>query len=105
MAKSPDVPDGVHELVRALAEGDGCVLDRSGRVIGSVGGSVAAASKLLDRPGEQILCYYPDGKVRVWADRNARDTDAALARYSNPYYRASQKLTATGYNLVNLGGL
>jgi len=97
--------DGNHELVRGIAGSDGEVLDRHGRVCGSVGGPVAMASKFLDHPGEQVLTYHPDGCVRIWADRDARDTDEALARYRNPFYEANQRLTGVGYNLVNLGGL
>jgi hypothetical protein len=97
--------DGRHELVRGIAEGDGAVIDRAGRAIGKVGGHVAMASKFMDHPGEQILCYYADGTIRVWADRNAKDTPAARARYSHPFYQANRRLTATGYNLVNLGGI
>jgi hypothetical protein len=97
--------DGVHELVRGLAEGDGSVLDATGRPIGNIGGHVALASHFLDRPGEQVLAYYPDGTLRIWSDRHARDSEAAQARYSNPFYRANQRLTATGYNLINLAGL
>jgi hypothetical protein len=97
--------DGTHELVRGIAEGNGSVIDRTGNVIGAVGGHVAMASKFLDRPGEQVLCYYPDGTIRVWADRNAKDAPAARARYSHRFYEANRRLTATGYNLVNLGGI
>jgi hypothetical protein len=97
--------DGVHELVRGLAEGNGDVLDNKGRIIGNINGSAAIASKLLDHPGEQILCYQPDGTVRIWADRNAVDTPEALKRYKNPFYKANQKLTATGYNIINLAGI
>jgi hypothetical protein len=97
--------DGVHELVRGVAEGDGSVIDRTGASIGTVGGHIAMASKFMDRPGEQILCYYPDGTIRIWVDANANDTASARARYSHRFYRTNQKLTATGYNMVNLGGI
>ena len=97
--------DGVHELVRGIAEGDGFVVDRVGKIIGNVDGHVAMASKFLDRPGEQMLCYREDGTIRIWADRSAQDTAAAKARYTHRFYRANQKLTATGYNIVNLGGI
>ena len=97
--------DGVHELIRALTGGDGKVLDRTGRVVGQVRGSAAMGSKFLDRPGEQVLTYDADGVVRVWADRNAADNPAARRRYRHPFYAANQRLTACGYNLVNLGGL
>jgi hypothetical protein len=97
--------DGVHELVRGLAEGDGSVLDRTGKPLATIGGHIAIASKFMDLHGEQVLAYHPDGTIRIWADRNAADTPAAKARYSQPFYRANQRLTATGYNLINLGGL
>ena len=63
------------------------------------------ASKFMDLPGEQVLCYYPDETIKIWADKNAGDSYIAKMRYSNPYYIAAQKLTANGYNLVNLGGV
>lgn len=97
--------DGTHELVRGLAEGNGEVIDRKGQVIGHVDGSVAIASKFMNHPGEQILSYSRDGLIRVWADRNAKDNGQALERYKHPFYQANQRLTATGYNVVNLGGL
>jgi hypothetical protein len=33
------------------------------------------------------------------------DTPSAKARYAHPAYGLNQRLTAVGYNLVNLGGL
>jgi hypothetical protein len=97
--------DGLHELVRGLTGGDGAVLDRKGRVLGQVAGSVAAVGKLLDLPGEQVLTWQKDGTIRLYAARTAADTPAAQKRYAHPYYQAAQRLSATGYNLVNLGGL
>jgi hypothetical protein len=97
--------DGRHELVRGAPSGDGEVLSHRGERIGSVGGAVALASKFLDLPGEQLLSYHADGTLRIWADPEARDSPAALARYAHPFYALNQRLTATGYNQVNLGGL
>ncbi len=59
----------------------------------------------MNLPGEQILYYYPDGTIKIWADRNAKDSKIALKRYRSPYYMLAQKLTASGANKVNLGGL
>jgi len=97
--------DGRHELVRGIASGNGEVIDRKGRPIGDVKGPVALASKFLALPGEQLLAYYPDGKLRVWADRNANDTPEAALRYEHPFYRANNRLTATGYNLGAVAGI
>ncbi len=97
--------DGGHELVYGLPGQDGRVIDRQGQTLGSVRGPVAALSKLLDLPGEQAVTFHPDGTLRIWADRDAHDSDAAKQRYAHPAYRTQQRLTATGYNLINLGGL
>jgi hypothetical protein len=97
--------DGFHELARGIAEGNGEVLDRTGRVIGKLDGSIVMASKFMNLPGEQVLCYSKDGTISIWSDRNATDNEAANLRYNHPFYKANQRLTACGYNLVNLGGL
>ena len=97
--------DGLHEFVRGQPSGDGEVLDRRGKRTGSVGGAVAMAGKFMDLPGEQLLSYHQDGKLRIWADANAVDTDAALGRYGHPFYQLNQRFGATGYNLVSLGGI
>src|SRR5690606_783035 len=95
--------DGIHELVKGYFEGDGNVLDRSGKVIGNIGGLSAMASKFTSLPGEQILSYSKDGLVRIWADKNARDNEKAMARYKNSFYLINQKQTGNGYNLFTLG--
>ncbi len=106
----PSIPvdlngDGIHELVKGYFEGDGTVLDRRGGVLGSVGGLTALNSKFTRHPGEQILSYHPEGKVRIWRDRNAKDNSAAEARYRSRFYITNQKLTGVGYNLFLLGGI
>lgn len=97
--------DGLHELIRSLPGNEAEVLDGTGRVLGSVKGAVALLSKISSRPGEQVLTYKEDGTVEIWADRNAEDRPAALARYRHPFYRANQRLSSTGSNLGVLGGL
>jgi len=100
--------DGYHEFARAAGEqADRMIYDIDGNVIGNIGekGYLAMASRFMDLPGEQLLCYYPDGTVRVWADLNARESRRASDRYGHPFYRLNQRLSATGYNLVLLGGL
>lgn len=97
--------DGTHELVKGYFEGDGTVLDRRGLVIGKTGGLSAIHSHFAGKPGEQILSYHRDGKIRIWHDKNAIDTPAAKARYESPFYRANRKLSGVGYNLFNLGGI
>jgi hypothetical protein len=81
------------------------VLSADGEVVGNAGGLSAMASQFMDLPGEQILSFSPDGIVRIWADRNAHDSPAALRRYAHPFYQANQRLTSSGYNLFNLGGI
>jgi hypothetical protein len=97
--------DGRHELVRGYFEGDGEVLDRHGRRLGNIGGLAAMASKFTALPGEQILSYSKDGKIRLWADRNAADRPEALRRYAHPFYRINRRQTGNGYNLFTLGGI
>jgi hypothetical protein len=45
------------------------------------------------------------GIVKIWRDVNACDDVEAQRRYAHPFYQASVRLTAAGYNLINLGGL
>ncbi len=103
--------DGRHELVYGVPGGDGRVIDAAGNEVGSVAGGskdqfggVAVAAKLFDRPGEQLLTYHRDGKLRVWGDRNAADSPPATQRYASTLYRSSLRLFATGWNICHLAG-
>lgn len=97
--------DGIHELVKGYFEGDGSVLDREGNILGNIGGHSAIASKFLELPGEQILSYSKEGKIRIWADLSAKDRSEALKRYNHRFYQVNQKQTGNGYNLFTLGGI
>lgn len=97
--------DGYHEMVCGQPSGDGAVYERSGKLLGNVGGSVAMACKFMERAGEQMLVYRPQGELEVWADTDAIDGTAALSRYAHPFYRTNRTLFASGYNLIVLGGV
>lgn len=97
--------DGIHELVKGYFEGDGSLLNRNGKVIGNIGGLSAMASKFTSLPGEQVLSYSKDGKIKIWADLNAVDTSRGRKRYAHPFYIVNQKQTGNGYNLFTLGGI
>lgn len=93
--------DGIHELFAGgkLHSYDGSVVDLP------MAGGLILASKLADHPGEQLLTIDGAGTVRLWADRNAEDNEVARWRYAHPFYKRNQKLTASGSNNRNLGGL
>lgn len=97
--------DGMHEMVRGVTGGDAELIDRVGRSIRTVGGRVTLCSKMTDRPGEQLLCYYRDGSIRMWADVHAEDGPAALERYAHPFYRHNRKFPTKEYVLCMLGGI
>ncbi len=97
--------DGRHELVRGQASGGGEVLDSDGNLLFDLGGPVAMLSRFLDLPGEQLLSYHADGGLTAWHCPGAVDTPAATVRYADATYRTNQRLTSSGYNLINLGGL
>jgi hypothetical protein len=97
--------DGRHELIRGHAGGDGMLLSPTGAELAPLHGTAALAGKFCDLPGEQLLIHTPDGQVRLWHDPSAQDTPAALKRYAHPFYQSNLRLTATGSNHINLGGL
>ena len=97
--------DGVHELTYTSGKRTGQVVDRTGTALYQLQGRPAVAGKILDAPGEQIVTYDADGTVRIYCCPDATDTPEAAERYSHPYYVASLRLWAMGYNRTNLGGL
>lgn len=97
--------DGCHEFVRGAAGGDGTIFGADGNKLGTVGGAVALLCKITPHDGEQLLSYHADGRLRLWVNSTASDTPAARARYAHRFYAANRRLTANGYNLINLGGI
>jgi hypothetical protein len=97
--------DGRHEILRGIAAGSTELLDRGGTRIGTLGGKVSMASQLLHHPGEQVVCFYPDGTVCVWGDRAAVDRPAALERYAHPFYQANRRFPTAENRLCMLGGI
>jgi len=106
--------DGYHELLYGTtappswggSDRVGAVIDCRGTDLGRVeGGNPRPLGKILECPGEQIITNDRDGTLRIYGCPGARDCAGATARYAHPYYRSCQRLTAVGYNWVNLGGL
>ncbi len=97
--------DGAHEFVRGAPGGDGALWRISGEPLGSVGGPVAFAGKLTEGAGEQLLTYHPTGQIRLWEQDGGEDSEAARARFSDSFYRANQRLSASGSNLANVAGI
>lgn len=97
--------DGRHEFARGVPGGDGEILNDAGETLGKVGGTVALACKLTDDAGEHLLCYYPDGKLRLWHDADAVDSPEAKERYAGEAYQLNRRQGANGYNILVLGGL
>lgn len=87
--------DGIHEIQIGQY-----IYDNRGNQFCDLGdGAVMACQyKVLDLDGEQFMCYYPDGTVRIWADRNAKDTPEMKKRFADKYYTDNVRLSASGYN-------
>lgn len=97
--------DGLHALVRAFGDDAGDLLATDGAVLARLGGAVALVGKVAAHPGEQILTYHAEGRLRLWADAAAQDGPEALVRYLDPYYGSALRAAMVGYHLPLLGGL
>jgi hypothetical protein len=86
--------DGVSEFFA-----QGTLLNNKGETILSTRGRIVNAYKLLDLPGEQLTVYFPDGRIQIWADRNARETPEMQKRFADPIYKINVKHSAVGYNV------
>ena len=78
----------------------GHVLDIQGNDLAYLGrGETVREGKVVDRPGESLMLYYADeGKVRIWGDLDAVETETVKKRYENPYQYRMQHFMGTGYN-------
>ncbi len=92
--------DGNHEFYGTKGPWKGYVLDAEGNCLGFVGGrDVVRSGKLFKWPGELLMVYYPEeGKVRIWGDADAVESDYCRKRFANPYHERMQHFMGTGYN-------
>jgi hypothetical protein len=92
--------DGYHEFYGTSGDQKGYVVDARANVLGYIGGSgVVRSGKVIRRPGEMLMVFYRDeGKVRIWADLDACESDYTKKRYSNSYHWRMQHFMGTGYN-------
>ena len=85
--------------------GDGAIYTVNGTKVGSTRGTTCLIQKCTDLPGEQILAFEPNGRITLWADRDAVDSSMLTERVNHPCYATWARLMATGSNLAILGGL
>ena len=87
--------DGIHELLIGQT-----LYNNAGDILFDFGESMSVLSqyKILDLLGEQLMCYYPNGIVKIWADRNGSETTEMKKRFSDPIYVNNVRHSSTGYN-------
>ena len=92
--------DGYHEFYVTGGDKRGYVVDREGRIHGFAGGTgVVRSGKIMNRPGEMLMVYYQDeGKVRIWGDVNAVESEYCKKRFAHSYHWKMQHFMGTGYN-------
>ncbi|HHV95156.1 MAG TPA: hypothetical protein GXX37_01560 [Clostridiaceae bacterium] len=91
--------DGYHEFYGTRGNRKGFVVDWKGKVHAFVGGSVVRSGKVMRRPGEQLMVFYHDeGKVRIWGDVDAVESEYTKKRFSHSYHWRMQHFMGTGYN-------
>lgn len=96
--------DGISEFISLYSgEDGGTIVDADGNAYASTGGDgIVASGKLLDRPGEMVMVRYrQEGKVRIWGDADAVESEYNRKRFANPYHRRMQHFMGTGYNHIN----
>ncbi len=86
--------DGIHEIYH-----DNSMYNNQGeKLFSTEKGTIAIAKKILNLPGEQLMLALPDGRVQIWADRNAKDTLAQKKRFADLMYYENVRHSASGYN-------
>lgn len=91
--------DGLQEFFGTSGEMKGFLVKPNGETIGFIGGNLVRSGKVLDQPGETMMVFYErEGKVRIWGDTDAVESEYTKARYSIPYHYRMQHFMGTGYN-------
>lgn len=86
--------DGIHEI---LVNGE--IVDNTGKSWGDIGdkAAVITSNKITNLPGEQIFAYYPDGTVKIWADKKGLETPETKEAFNSLYYKRNSQMTGVGY--------
>lgn len=92
--------DGYHEfLYWDEGHDDTAVIDSDGKEVYRTGGILIHIGKHYDYSGEQFMVWYPEeGKVRIWGDADAAESEMFQKRYSNGFLKNSMKIKGCGYN-------
>ena len=85
--------DGISEIFAG-----GVLYNNRGEKIMQTEGRFVNAFKLLDLPGEQLTVFFPDGRIQIWADRNAKETPEMRKRFADPIYKINVRHSASGHN-------
>ena len=86
--------DGISEIF-----GNGVLYNNKGeKILTLEDATMSGLYKIMDLPGEQLTVFYRDGKVQIWSDRNAKETEAMKKRFDDPIYKINVKHNASAYN-------
>ena len=69
--------DGISELISARGEqGNGKIYNAEGMILGDLGekSMLVHASRFMDEGGEQLICIYPDGIIKIWTGISSSNT-------------------------------
>lgn len=93
--------DGYHEFYGTHGRKKGYVVDKNGNFCEFIGGEQIRSGKILDLPGEQMMVFYGDqGKVRIWGDASAVESEYCKKRFAHSYHHRIQHFMGTGYNHI-----
>lgn len=94
--------DGYHEFYGVCGTLKGYITDRFGTIYHFIGGEQIRSGKVFSFPGEQMMLFYPEeGKVRIWGDQAAVESEYFQKRFSRVYHTRMQHFMGTGYNHIN----
>lgn len=91
--------DGYQEFLFLGNSGGMSLVSPDGKESHLIGGSLVSCGKFYEYAGEQIMTFYPEeGKVRIWGDVDAAESEVFRKRYSNGFLKNMMKMKGCGYN-------
>jgi len=97
--------DGQHELLYFGGDRKGQIVKPDGTLLDRLEASPLWGAKICDAPGEQVVCSQRDGRILIYANESARDSDMLLSRCRSKEYDKWLGMFGMGYSLYLLGGL